>query len=218
MANALGVFGRGNVENANGLSRISNFFGLSNPLKTIQEQNNEYAFAEMQYANELEQSNARQANQIAQENAAIAYDRQLQLQTDAMKFNAEEAQKARDYDTMMSNTQYQRAVEDMKAAGINPILAFSNGGASYSGGQAASIGPSTASQASSYMASAQRQDIDQTSNRELTKTRMQIIGNLLSTYINSAARVESSRIAAVSRMGGLGSLNTSFATALTEVK
>nr|WAE43578.1 MAG: DNA pilot protein [Microviridae sp.] len=35
-----------------------------------------------------------------------------------------------DYETQMSNTAYQRATADMEAAGINPLMAVSNGGAS----------------------------------------------------------------------------------------
>lgn len=55
-------------------------------------------------------------------------------------FNAEEAQKdrefqahqadvTRNYQERLSNTQYQRATSDMQAAGLNPMLAYTQGGA-----------------------------------------------------------------------------------------
>ena len=57
----------------------------------------------------------------------------------AMNYNSAEALANRDWQEHMSNTAYQRAVEDIKKAGLNPILAFSNGGASTPGGSAGTI-------------------------------------------------------------------------------
>lgn len=48
---------------------------------------------------------------------------------EAFNLNAQEAQKARDWNLQMDNTKYQRQVTDMQKAGINPALAM-NGGVS----------------------------------------------------------------------------------------
>lgn len=56
----------------------------------------------------------------------------------ASAINVREARKSREWQERMSNTSYQRAVKDMRAAGINPMVAFSKGGASTPGGATAS--------------------------------------------------------------------------------
>lgn len=67
----------------------------------------------------------------------------------AMNYNSAEALADRKWQEHMSSTAYQRAVEDMKKAGLNPILAFANGGASTPGGSAGTISGASMGLASS---------------------------------------------------------------------
>lgn len=50
----------------------------------------------------------------------------------------------RDWEERMSNTSYQRAVDDLKGAGLNPMLAYSQGGASTPSVSAATAQPEDA--------------------------------------------------------------------------
>lgn len=83
-------------------------------------------------------------------NAAKANEIQRDLWTLQAAYNAKEAERNREYQAAMSNTAYQRAVRDLKAAGLNPILAVANMGASTPVGATASTGLASAHKAQTY--------------------------------------------------------------------
>ena len=77
--------------------------------------------------------------------AGIARDWNAQQAEIERTFNAEEAAKNRAFQEEMANTAWQRGTRDMQKAGINPMLAFSKGGADTPSGSAASAGAASTS-------------------------------------------------------------------------
>lgn len=83
------------------------------------------------------------ANQFTQnswEQAAAWNEAMFERQ---MEFNRQEAEKNREWQEYMDSTKYQRAMKDMKAGGLNPVLAAGGVSVGGGGGGAASVSSPT---------------------------------------------------------------------------
>lgn len=112
-------------------------------------QNQQFAMNMAMMSKQLENNTnlMRESMNYNAQSAREANALQYQMQQEAMQYNALEAQKQRAWQQEMSATAYQRAVQDMRKAGINPILAATNGGANVGSGAAANISSAKAAQA-----------------------------------------------------------------------
>lgn len=99
---------------------------------------NDAAMDRQLQAQQFNQSSAQQSMAFSADQAAIARD-----------FNSREAAINRQFQDNMSSTAYQRGMADMKASGLNPMLAFMKGGASTPGGATASSSGASGTSATS---------------------------------------------------------------------
>ena len=116
-------------------------------------------------------------------------------------FSSKEAQDNRDFQEEMSNTSYQRAVADMRAAGINPILAAKLGGASTPAGAMAKIPDFGLAFAQGASADAQHRTAGATEEKvEAEVEKMEKEGILLEEQVEQAKQQVKESIARVQQI------------------
>lgn len=114
--------------------------------------------------------------------ASSAFD--IWGQAEANRQNRNQAKDNRNFQERMSNTSWQRGMADMRAAGINPMLAINSGGASSPSGSTANMQSTTSGTANSALSSRRlAADLD---NLRATNLKIQSDVRLNDALTNSA--------------------------------
>lgn len=125
--------------------------------------------------NDIHSGSANMANAGVSKNAPTPQELAIKQDRD---WAEQQAQKQMDFQERMSNTAYQRAITDLQKAGLNPALAYTQGGASSASGASAS------SDSTLSKFALQTQKDSATLTREIVSGMFGVVNRVLPTTTN----------------------------------